>query len=87
MFVYIFAALYSVGEGPVPFTYSAELIPLSHLVGSAFGSDGFISDLNLTELGMLFAVATNLFWAGVLSVTFPRMLYVMGATGTFCFYA
>ena len=25
MFVYIFAAFYSPGEGPVPFTYSAEV--------------------------------------------------------------
>lgn len=36
---------------------------------------------------MGFAVATNLFWAGALSVTFPRMLAVMGAVGAFGFYA
>ena len=30
LFVFIFAAFYSVGEGPVPFTYSAEVFPLSH---------------------------------------------------------
>ena len=30
MFVYIFAMFYSPGEGPVPFTYSAEVFPLSH---------------------------------------------------------
>ena len=30
MFVYIFAIFYSPGEGPVPFTYSAEVFPLSH---------------------------------------------------------
>ncbi|CAK7216857.1 hypothetical protein SCUCBS95973_002951 [Sporothrix curviconia] len=29
-FVYIFAAFYSPGEGPVPFMYSAEVFPLSH---------------------------------------------------------
>lgn len=29
-FIYIFAAFYSPGEGPVPFTYSAEVFPLSH---------------------------------------------------------
>ena len=29
-FVYIFAMFYSSGEGPVPFTYSAEVFPLSH---------------------------------------------------------
>lgn len=30
LFVYLFAAFYSPGEGPVPFTYSAEVFPLSH---------------------------------------------------------
>ena len=30
MFIYLFAAFYSPGEGPVPFTYSAEVFPLSH---------------------------------------------------------
>jgi sugar porter (SP) family MFS transporter len=29
-FVFLFAAFYSPGEGPVPFTYSAEVFPLSH---------------------------------------------------------
>ncbi|PYH33516.1 galactose-proton symport [Aspergillus neoniger CBS 115656] len=30
LFVFMFAAFYSPGEGPVPFTYSAEVFPLSH---------------------------------------------------------
>lgn len=30
LFIYIFAAFYSPGEGPVPFVYSAEVFPLSH---------------------------------------------------------
>lgn len=30
LFIYIFAAFYSPGEGPVPFPYSAEVFPLSH---------------------------------------------------------
>ncbi|GAM36002.1 hexose transport-related protein [Talaromyces pinophilus] len=29
-FIYIFCIFYSPGEGPVPFTYSAEVFPLSH---------------------------------------------------------
>lgn len=29
-FIMLFAAFYSPGEGPVPFTYSAEVFPLSH---------------------------------------------------------
>ncbi|KAK1240578.1 hypothetical protein MKX07_004606 [Trichoderma sp. CBMAI-0711] len=69
-FVYLFAAFYSPGEGPVPFMYSAEVFPLSH-----------------REIGMSWAVATNNFWASVLSLTFPRMLAAMTATGAFSFYA
>ncbi|KAH6876533.1 hypothetical protein B0T10DRAFT_540877 [Thelonectria olida] len=69
-FVYLFAAFYSPGEGPVPFMYSAEVFPLSH-----------------REIGMSWAVATNNFWASVLSLTFPRMLIAMSATGAFGFYA
>ncbi|KAM0330819.1 hypothetical protein ACHAQA_003774 [Verticillium albo-atrum] len=30
LFVFLFAAFYSAGEGPVPFAYSAEVFPLSH---------------------------------------------------------
>jgi len=70
LFIFLFAAFYSPGEGPVPFTYSAEVFPLTH-----------------REMGMSWAVATNLFWAGVLSVTVPRMVGVFGNTGAFGFYA
>lgn len=70
LFIYLFAAFYSPGEGPVPFTYSAEVFPLSH-----------------REVGMSWAVATNLFWAAVLSVSFPRILGAFGSTGAFGFYA
>jgi len=70
LFIFLFAAFYSPGEGPVPFTYSAEVFPLSH-----------------REVGMAWAVATCLFWAAVLSITFPRMLAVMTPQGAFGFYA
>ena len=30
LFIFLFAAFYSPGEGPVPFTYSAEVFPLTH---------------------------------------------------------
>ncbi|KAF8535962.1 hypothetical protein BDD12DRAFT_853166 [Trichophaea hybrida] len=71
-FVFLFAAFYSPGEGPVPYTYSAEVFPLSH-----------------REVGMGFAVATCLFWAAVLSISFPRILAAFAPTGTgaFAFYA
>ena len=69
-FIYLFDAFYSPGEGPVPFTYSAEVFPLSH-----------------REVGMSWAVATNNFWASVLSLTFPRMLSALTPQGAFGFYA
>ena len=70
LFVYLFAAFYSPGEGPVPFTYSAEVFPLSH-----------------REVGMSWAVATCLFWAAVLSITFPLILARLHAIGAFGMYA
>ena len=70
LFIYLFDAFYSPGEGPVPFTYSAEVFPLSH-----------------REVGMSWAVATNNFWASVLSLTFPRMLLALTPQGAFGFYA
>ncbi|KAM0746491.1 hypothetical protein T439DRAFT_329595 [Meredithblackwellia eburnea MCA 4105] len=69
-FIYVFAMFYSVGEGPVPFAYSAEVFPLAQ-----------------REQGMAWAVATCLFWAAVLSMTFPSMLRAMHPVGAFCFYA
>lgn len=70
LFIFLFAAFYSPGEGPVPFTYSAEVFPLSH-----------------REVGMSWAVATCLFWAATLSITFPRMLGALTPQGAFGFYA
>lgn len=41
-FIYLFAVFYSPGEGPVPFTYSAEVFPLSHReVGMAWAATTF----------------------------------------------
>ena len=70
LFIYIFDAFYSPGQGPVPFTYSAEVFPLSH-----------------REIGMSWAVATNNFWATILSLTFPYMLRQLKPQGAFGFYA
>lgn len=69
-FIYLFDAFYSPGAGPIPFTYSAEVFPLSH-----------------REVGMSWAVATNNFWASVLSLTFPRMVRAFTIQGAFGFYA
>ncbi|KAI0160002.1 hypothetical protein GGR52DRAFT_582669 [Hypoxylon sp. FL1284] len=70
LFIFLFAAFYSPGEGPVPFTYSAEVYPLSH-----------------REVGMGFSVATCLFWAAVLSMTFPFILDRLETVGAFGLYA
>ncbi|VUC31002.1 unnamed protein product [Clonostachys rosea] len=50
LFVFLFAAFYSPGEGPVPFTYSAEVFPLSHreagmsfAVATCFGFSAVLS--------------------------------------------
>ncbi|KAI1774385.1 hypothetical protein F4818DRAFT_80823 [Hypoxylon cercidicola] len=52
LFVFLFAAFYSPGEGPVPFTYSAEVFPLSHReIGMGFSVSvclGFAAVLSIT---------------------------------------
>lgn len=70
LFIYLFAMFYSVGEGPVPFAYSAEVFPLE-----------------AREVGMGWGVATCLFWASVLGMTWPRMKTALTPTGAFGFYA
>jgi hypothetical protein len=36
-FIYIYTIFYSIGEGPIIFTYSAEVFPLAHReLGQAF---------------------------------------------------
>lgn len=70
LFVYLFTIMYSLGEGPVAFQYSAEVFPTIQ-----------------REQGMAWAVCINNTFAGVLSLTFPRMRTVMTSTGAFGFYA
>jgi MFS family permease len=56
-FIYIFGIFYSPGEGPVPFTYSAEVFPLSHRevgMGLAVATNLFwAAVLGITVLQML----------------------------------
>jgi hypothetical protein len=70
LFIYLFTIMYSLGEGPVAFQYSAEVFPTIQ-----------------REQGMAWAVCINNTFAGVLSLTFPRMVSVMTQTGAFGFYA
>jgi cytochrome c biogenesis protein CcdA len=70
LFVYLFTIMYSLGEGPVAFQYSAEVFPTIQ-----------------REQGMAWAVCINNTFAGILGLTFPRMVSVMSQTGAFAFYA
>lgn len=70
LFIYLFTIMYSLGEGPVAFQYSAEVFPTVQ-----------------REQGMAWVVCINNTFAGILSLTFPRMNTVMTPTGAFGFYA
>lgn len=94
LFVFLFTAFYSPGEGPVPFTYSAEVFPLTHReIGMGFVRLFLFPQtalpLTLPPLRhlVLQAVATCLGFAAVLSITFPAMTTAMTTLGAFCFYA
>lgn len=59
LFVFLFAAFYSPGEGPVPFTYSAEAFPITQREqGMAFAVTtclGWAAVLSITFPRMLLA--------------------------------
>ena len=88
-FIYVFACFYSPGEGPVPFTYrsvtSDVLAMLRKLTLRTDSAEVF--PLSHREVGMGWAVATCLFWAAVLSISFPAILAAFTPTGAFGFYA
>ncbi|KAL2008003.1 hypothetical protein VTN00DRAFT_7985 [Thermoascus crustaceus] len=82
MFVFLFAAFYSPGEGPVPFTYSAEVFPLSHReVGMSWAVAtclGWAAVLSITFPRMLHAMTPTGafgFYAG-LNVAALIMIYL-----------
>ncbi|KAI1877075.1 uncharacterized protein JN550_001147 [Neoarthrinium moseri] len=70
VFLFLHAALYSPGLGPVPFTLSAESFPLSH-----------------REVGCAFAISVNLFFAGLLTLLLPVLLYWLTSPGLLCVFA
>ncbi|WAO90246.1 MFS domain-containing protein [Fusarium falciforme] len=69
----------------VVYLFCAFYSPGEGPVPSMYSAEVF--PLSHREVGMSWAVATNNFWAAVLSLTFPRMLITMTATGAFGFYA
>ncbi|KAK7757234.1 hypothetical protein SLS62_000783 [Diatrype stigma] len=87
LFVYLFAAFYSPGEGPVPFTYSAEVFPLSHReLGMGFAVAtclGFAAILSITFpflLQRLEAVGAFGLYAGFNAVAFIMIFFLVPET-------
>ncbi|KAK9896574.1 sugar transporter [Cystobasidium minutum MCA 4210] len=87
LFIYIFAAWYSPGEGPVPFTYSAEVFPLSHReVGMAWAVTvclGFAAVLSISlprMLDVMGAVGVFCFYAGLNIVAFFLIFFFVPET-------
>jgi MFS family permease len=85
LFIYLFAAFYSVGEGPVPFMYSAEVFPLPQreqgMAWSVSVCLGFSSILSLTVSPPLLRLVH------ILTLQFPRMLRALKPQGAFGAYA
>lgn len=87
LFIFIFAAFYSPGEGPVPFTYSAEVFPLTHReMGMSWAVAvclGFASLLSLTFPRILAAfteVGAFGFYAGLNVCAFIMIFFLLPET-------
>ncbi|KAI1350201.1 sugar transporter-domain-containing protein [Xylaria sp. FL0043] len=87
LFVFLFAAFYSPGEGPVPFTYSAEVYPLSHReVGMGFAVAtclGWAAVLGITFpfiLGRLGTVGAFGLYAGFNVLAFFMIFFLVPET-------
>ncbi|KAI9617774.1 hypothetical protein H4Q26_012638 [Puccinia striiformis f. sp. tritici PST-130] len=72
--IYIYMAFYSPGEGPVPFTYSAEAFPL------------YIRDFGMSYATAVCWFSSWCFFF-VLAITFPMMLTAFKPQGAFGWYA
>jgi len=86
-FIYIFAMFYSVGEGPVPFAYSAEVFPLSHReVGMSWAVTvclGFSAILTISFPALQVAitqVGAFGFYAGLNIIAFVLIFFLVPET-------
>ncbi|KAF8228681.1 hypothetical protein L208DRAFT_1424354 [Tricholoma matsutake] len=86
-FVFLFAAFYSPGEGPVPFTYSAEVFPLTHReLGMSWAVAqclGWASALSITFprlIGALGSTGAFGFYAGLNIVALVMIFFLMPET-------
>lgn len=87
LFIYIFAAFYSPGEGPVPFTYSAEVFPLAQREqGMAFAVAtclGWAAVLSITFPAMIQAMTPTGavgFYAGLNVIAFVMIFFFVPET-------
>lgn len=87
LFIYLFDAFYSPGEGPVPFTYSAEVFPLSHReIGMAWAVA--VNNLGAAALSLTFPYLLRAFtpqgafgfYAGLNIVAFVLIFLFMPET-------
>lgn len=61
--------------------------PSTIAVSMSFCLTQDLADLCFLEVGMSFSVATNLFWAGILTVVFPHLMDILGPTGVLGLFA
>ncbi|KAJ7291220.1 hypothetical protein C8J57DRAFT_1429735 [Mycena rebaudengoi] len=87
LFIFIFGAFYSPGEGPVPFTYSAEVFPITHReMGMSWAVATclfFSSVLSLTFprlIGALGSVGAFGFYAGCNVAAFIMIFFFVPET-------
>ncbi|KDN52660.1 hypothetical protein K437DRAFT_261259 [Tilletiaria anomala UBC 951] len=86
-FVFLFAAFYSPGEGPVPFTYSAEVFPLAQReAGMSWAVTvclGFAAILSVTFPAMLDVMTPTgafCFYAGLNVIAFVMIFFLVPET-------
>ncbi|POW11564.1 hypothetical protein PSHT_08435 [Puccinia striiformis] len=88
--IYIYMAFYSPGEGPVPFTYSAEAFPLyirDFGMSYATAVCWFFKLVLFASVCMSSGANKNQLFSFVLAITFPMMLTAFKPQGAFGWYA
>lgn len=84
--IYLFMIVYSPGEGPVPFTYSAEaFVRLSF--PTKLSNTNVKKPLYIRDVGMSFATATTWGFNFIVSLTWLPLRDAFTAQGAFCWYA
>jgi len=87
-FIYVFAMFYSPGEGPVPYTYSAEVFPLSHReVGMGFAVAtclfwAAVLGITLPRMILVFGILVS-----QSKITWHKIICWSSIKGSFGFYA